>query len=59
MRKLLIFGLAVIVFAGLHEGLHAMAAAAYGEYRAFHVRPFGLEVVFKTPVAERQGIREC
>jgi hypothetical protein len=37
--------------------LHALAASAYGEYQAFHVRPFGLEVLFNTPVADRQGVQ--
>jgi len=57
MRKLLTLGLAVIALAGIHEGLHALAASAYGEYQAFHVRPFGLEVLFNTPVADRQGVQ--
>jgi len=37
--------------------LHALAASAYGEYQAFRVRPFDLEVVMGTPVADRQGVQ--
>jgi len=57
VRKLLTLSFAVIVFAGMHEGLHALPAALYGEYQGFHVRTLGLEVVFNTPVAVRQGIK--
>jgi len=57
MRKLLIVALALILYATVHEGLHALAASWYGEFEAFHVRPYGLEVTFRTPVAERQGSR--
>ena len=53
----LTFLLAVVVFFALHEGLHALMATIYGEYDAFHVRPIGLEVTFRTPVDERSGIR--
>ena len=57
MKKWLAFVLAVIVFFTVHEGLHAVTAMIYGEYDAFHVRPFGLEVTAKTPVDERSGIQ--
>ncbi len=57
MRKLIAITLAVIIFAILHEGLHALAASFYGEYEAFHLRPYGLEVTVKTPVEERQGFQ--
>jgi hypothetical protein len=56
MKKLLSITLAVALFALIHEGLHALVAAAFGEYDAFRVRPFGFEVIFRTPVAERQGL---
>lgn len=55
LRKLLILAAALAVFAVLHEALHALTAACYGEYRAFHVRPYGLEVVYRTPVEARRG----
>jgi len=57
MRKWLAFLLAVVIFSTLHEGAHALVAATYGEYEAFHVRPIGMEVTFKTPVAGRSGIK--
>lgn len=56
MQKWLALILALILFAAIHEGMHALLAAAYGEYEAFHVRPYGLEVTYKTPVEERQGV---
>ena len=57
MRKWLAFVLAIAVFAAIHEGTHMLVASIYGEYDAFHLRPIGLEVTFKTPVDERSGIQ--
>lgn len=55
MKKLLIIFIAVLLFALVHEGLHALVAVAYGEFDAFHIRPFGLEVTVRTPTEQRQG----
>ena len=57
MRKWLAFLLAVIVLAVVHEGTHAVVAAFYSEYEAFHIRPLGFEVTFKAPVSERSGVQ--
>jgi hypothetical protein len=57
MRKWLAFVLAIVVFVAIHEGTHMLVATMYGEYDAFHLRPIGLEVKFKTPVDERSGIQ--
>lgn len=57
MKKWLAFMLAVLIFAAVHEGAHALVAAIFGEVRAFHVRPIGLEVVFRTPTDERAGVQ--
>jgi len=57
MKKYVTLILALIVFAIIHEGLHAVIAYAYGEYAGFHVKPFGLEVIYTTPVEERSGLR--
>jgi len=57
MKKWLAFMLALLVFAAVHEGAHALVAANYGELKAFHVRPFGLEVILRTPTDERTGIQ--
>lgn len=57
MRKYLTFILATIIFAIIHEGTHAFIAMVFEEYQAFQVHPYGLEVIFKTSVAERQGIK--
>ncbi len=55
MRRWLAFVLAALLLAALHEGAHAVTSALYGEYEAFFVRPYGLEVVFETPVEAREG----
>jgi len=57
MRKWLAFLLAVMVLVVIHEGTHAVVAIIYGEYKAFHIRPLGFEVTFKTPVSERSGVQ--
>lgn len=57
MKKWLAFMLAVVIFFAVHEGAHALTATVYGEYAAFRVGPIGLEVVFRTPVDERIGIK--
>jgi hypothetical protein len=48
--------LAILIFAAVHEGAHALVAAFFGELKGFQVRPFGLEVVFRTPTVDRAGI---
>jgi hypothetical protein len=57
MKKYLPLILALIVFAIIHEGLHAVIAYVNREYGDFQVKPFGLEVIFTTPVEERSGLR--
>ncbi len=57
MKKYLTLILAVIIFAIIHEGTHAIIAMAFEEYQTFQVHPYGLEVIFKTPVTERKGIK--
>jgi hypothetical protein len=57
MRNFLHFLLVVLLLAVVHEGAHALTARLYGEYEALHARPFGLEVTYVTPVAERQGLQ--
>mgnify|MGYP005814345725 CR=1 FL=1 len=57
MNKWLAFVFAVMILLVIHEGSHALVAAIYGEFESFHIRPLGLEVVFRTPVGERAGIQ--
>jgi hypothetical protein len=57
MRKVLILLVAFAVVVAIHEGAHALTALVYGEYKAFHVKPYGLEVEYETPVEERQGAK--
>jgi len=46
-----------IIHESIHESTHALIAMAFDEYQVFQVHPYGLEVIFKTPVAEREGIQ--
>jgi len=57
MKKYLTLILSLVIIAIIHEGLHAVIANAYSEYGGFRVRPYGLEVIYNTPVEERAGIR--
>lgn len=57
MRKYLYLFLSLIIFAIIHEGTHALIAVAFDEYKTFVIHPYGLEVIFKTPVAEREDIK--
>ncbi len=55
MRNLVAFLLALTLFALIHEGAHVATAIVFDEYESFHVRNYGLEVTFKTPVEMRSG----
>ena len=57
MKRWLAFLLAVLVLVTVHEGTHALMAMLFGEYEAFHIRPMGFEVTFRTVVDERSGIQ--
>ncbi len=57
MKRYLGLILAIVLFITIHEGMHALMALAFDEYQAFRVRPYGYEVIFKTPVAERVGVK--
>lgn len=57
MSKLLMFILALIILAALHEGIHAVVALMYTELDGVHIRPLGLEVTYQTGVDERSGIQ--
>jgi len=56
MKKLLTFLIAFLLVVLVHEGAHALVAAAYGELAAFQVHPYGFEVIFKAPISQKQGI---
>ena len=57
MKRYLSFLLAVVILLAVHEGMHALVAAFYGEYESFHIRPLGFEVSFRTAIDERRGIQ--
>ncbi|WP_018962793.1 hypothetical protein [Coprothermobacter platensis] len=57
MKKFLTFFVAFVIVAFIHEGTHALIAAAYGEFADFLVHPYGFEVVFRTPTIQRHGIQ--
>jgi len=56
MKKLCLLLTTILAFAMVHEGMHALTSFLYGEYDAFHLRFYGAEVTYKTPVPERQGL---
>lgn len=57
MKRWLAFLLALLVLLTVHERTHALTAMLFGEYEAFHLRPMGFEVTFRTAIDERSGIQ--
>lgn len=57
LRKYLMLLLAVAFFAVVHGSIHNLAALVFGEFKEFHLKPYGFEVEFKTPVSERAGVK--
>jgi len=57
MRNLVTFIMALITYLIIHEGLHALLAMPFGEFKTFQIHPLGIEVIYQTPVAEREGIK--
>jgi hypothetical protein len=57
MKRWLVFLLAAVIFAVVHEGMHIVMAAFYGEYAALRIH-YGVfpEVQYRTPVDERAGV---
>ena len=56
MKKWLAFVLVAVVLLTVHEGMHVLIAANYGEYEAIHWSIFP-QVIFRTAVEERTGIQ--
>ena len=57
MRIYIILVIAVLTFIALHEGTHLAVGYAYGEFESLRILPYGVEVIFKTPVELRSGIQ--
>lgn len=57
VKKYLVLITTIVIFAFVHEGIHALLAMVFDEYQSFRVHPYGLEIIYKTPVAEREGIK--
>jgi len=57
MKRWLSFILAGIIFLIIHEGTHVITALIFGEYEAFQLRSFGMEITFNTPVVDRSGFQ--
>jgi len=57
MKKLLTLLITIIIFMLIHEGTHGLVALLFDEYKTFKVNWYGPEVIFKTPVFERSGIK--
>ena len=56
MEEYLALTFALTIRATIHECLQAIIATAYGEYDELRVKPYGLEVIYITPVEKRQGV---
>jgi len=57
MRKYLYFVLALMIFSIIHEGIHAFLALVFKEYQTVVIHPYGLEVIYKTSVTAREGMK--
>src|SRR4030043_1203864 len=57
VKKYLVLITTIVLFAFVHEGIHALLAMVFNEYLSSRVHPYGLEIIYKTPVAEREGIK--
>ena len=57
MRKLGALALAIMIVTIIHEGTHTVTAILFDEYQALKIHPYGWEVIFKSPVDVRQGIK--
>ncbi len=53
----LLFIIAYIFFAIVHEGGHALLSSIFNEYSSFKILPYGFEVTYKTPVEDREGLK--
>ena len=49
--------IAFVIYLTIHEGLHMVTSIVYGEFERFVIHPYGFEVIFKTPVALREGFK--
>ncbi len=55
--NLLLFIVAYIFYVIIHEGSHSLFASIFNEYSSFKILPYGFEVIFKTPVEDRVGMK--
>jgi len=44
LRKYLMLLLAAAVFAVVHESIHILTAVVFGEFKEFHLKPYGFGV---------------
>jgi hypothetical protein len=56
-KQYLVLIYAIVIYAFVHEGIHVLVAMIFDEYQSFRVHPYGLEVLYNTDVAEREGIK--
>lgn len=56
MKNWIYFLIALMLYMVIHEGIHLIAALTYGEYHSILVQWYGPQVIFYTPVAEREGV---
>lgn len=49
--------MALVLYIVIHEGTHALLAMHFDEYKDIHIRLYGVEVEYKTPVDQRVGLK--
>ncbi len=57
MKKISSLILAVLIFIIIHEGMHVFMALLFNEFDTFKIHSYGFEVVFKTPIPQRTGLK--
>jgi hypothetical protein len=57
MWKWFAFIVSVLLLTVIHEGIHALTAVCFDEFRAIHLVPPGIEVVYITSIHEREGLK--
>lgn len=59
MYNIIVFIIAYFIFVIVHESMHILIAIPFNEYQSFVYKLIGPEVIYKTPIAEREGLKWC
>lgn len=57
MHNYIAFILSYLVFIFIHEGIHMLAAYHFSEFGAFTYNLLWPEVIYKTPIPDREGLK--